>query len=90
MKRDVCVWIIPHSVMGCLGSVVSNLLVINCQVRISAQRSAIANDIFHIYLFSCQFSILKAQIARNVIINVLIDSTAVAILTAVFKHACRK
>jgi hypothetical protein len=46
MERDVYVWIILHSVMGSLGSVVSNHLVINCQVRISAQRSAIANDVF--------------------------------------------
>lgn len=90
MERDVYVWIILHSVMGSLGSVVSNHLVINCQVRISAQRSAIANDVFHIYLFSCRFAIIKAQIARNGIINVLHDSAAVAILTAVFKHTRRK
>ena len=90
MEIDAYVWIILHSVMGSLGSVVSKLLVINCQVRISAQKSAIANDIFHIYLFSCQFSILNTHIARNGIVNVLQDSIAVAILTAVFKNSCRK
>ena len=36
-----------HLITGSLDSVVSNLVVINCQVRISAQRSAIANDILH-------------------------------------------